>query len=66
MHDVFPHLKDFAWQRGYGAFTVSASNVAKLQEYIACQKEHHRTQTFRDEFIEFLKANGVEYDEKYI
>lgn len=66
MHDVFPELKDFSWQRGYGAFTVSASNVAKVQDYIARQKEHHQKQTFRDEFIEFLKANGIEYDEKYI
>jgi REP element-mobilizing transposase RayT len=66
MHDVFPDLKDFSWQRGYGAFTVSASNVAKVQDYIARQKEHHQKKTFRDEFIEFLKANGIEYDEKYI
>ena len=66
MHDVFPELKDFSWQRGYGAFTVSASNVAKVQDYIARQKEHHQKKTFRDEFIEFLKANGIEYDEKYI
>ena len=66
MHDVFPELKDFSWQRGYGAFTVSASNVAKVRDYIARQKEHHQKKTFRDEFIEFLKANGIEYDEKYI
>lgn len=66
MHDVFPELKDFSWQRGYGAFTVSASNIAKVQHYIARQKEHHQKKTFRDEFIEFLKANGIEYDEKYI
>lgn len=66
MHDVFPDLKDFSWQRGYGAFTVSASNVATVQNYIARQKEHHQKQSFRDEFIEFLKANGIEYDEKYI
>lgn len=38
MHDVFPELKDFSWQRGYGAFTVSTSNVAKVQDYIARQK----------------------------
>ena len=66
MHDVFPELKDFAWQRGYGAFTVSQSNVAKIEDYIARQKEHHQKQAFRDEFIEFLKANGVEYDERYL
>jgi putative transposase len=66
MHDVFPDAQDFAWQRGYGAFTVSQSNVQAVQEYIARQKEHHLKRAFRDEFIEFLKANGVEYDEKCI
>jgi putative transposase len=66
MHDIFPDAQDFAWQRGYGAFTVSQSNVQAVQEYIARQQEHHLKRAFRDEFIEFLKANGVEYDEKYL
>ncbi|MBL8205281.1 MAG: IS200/IS605 family transposase [Blastocatellia bacterium] len=66
MHDVFPALEDFSWQRGYGAFTVSQSHVEKVREYIAAQQEHHRKQSFRDEFIRFLRANGVEYDERYI
>ena len=66
MHAVFPDAQDFAWQRGYGAFTVSQSNVQAVQEYIARQKEHHLKWAFRDEFIGFLKANGVEYDERYI
>ncbi len=66
MHDVFPELKDFSWQRGYGAFTVSQSNVEKVQGYIARQKEHHQKKSFRDEFIEFLEANGIEYDERYL
>ena len=66
MHDVFPDAQDFAWQRGYGAFTVSQSNVQAVQEYIARQQEHHRKQSFRDEFIGFLQANGIEYDERYI
>ena len=42
MHDVFPELKDFSWQRGYGAFTVSASNVEAVMRYIANQKVHHQ------------------------
>lgn len=66
MHDVFPELKDFSWQRGYGAFTVSQSQVEEVRKYIAAQQEHHRKQSFRDEFIRFLQANGVEYDERYI
>ena len=66
MHDVFPLLSDFSWQRGYGAFTVSQSNVDEVRRYIARQKEHHATISFRDEFIQFLKVNGIEYDERYL
>ena len=66
MHDVFPELKDFSWQRGYGAFTVSASQVEKVREYIAKQEEHHRKQDFRDEFIGLLRKNGVEFNERYL
>ena len=66
MHDVFPRLSDFSWQRGYAAFTVSQSNLKEVQRYVANQKEHHRKVSFRDEFIRFLKINGIEYDERYI
>ena len=66
MHEVFPELKDFSWQRGYGAFTVSQSNVEEVRRYIAKQKEHHQRVSFRDEFIQFLRANGIEYDERFI
>jgi len=66
MHDVFPDLRDFSWQRGYGAFTVSASQVEKVRSYIANQEIHHAKHDFRDEFIELLRKNGVEFDEKYL
>jgi putative transposase len=66
MHDVFPSLKNFSWQRGYGAFTVSQSNVEEVRNYIARQKDHHRRVSFRDEFIQFLMANGIEYDERFL
>ena len=66
MHDVFPRLKYFSWQRGYGAFTVSQSQVESVRGYIARQKEHHRKITFREEFIEFLRVNGIQYDERFI
>ena len=66
MHDVFPSRKNFLWQRGYGAFTVSHSNVEEVRRYIAKQKEHHRKVSFRDEFIQFLKANKTEYDERFV
>src|SRR6266436_9611222 len=66
MHKVFPSLKNFSWQRGYGAFTVSQSNVAAVRQYIARQKEHHRNISFRDEFIQFLRENDIAYDERFI
>ena len=66
MHDVFPRLADFSWQRGYGAFSVSQSNLQQVQRYLREQKEHHRTISFRDEFIQFLQANEIEFDERYV
>ena len=66
MHRVFPRLEDFNWQQGYGAFTVSQSNVREVTEYIARQKQHHQKISFRDEFIKFLIANQIEFDERYI
>ena len=66
MHDVFPLVKDFCWQRGYGAFTVSQSNVDEVSRYVARQKEHHQKLSFRDEFIQFLRANGIDHNERFI
>ena len=66
MHDVFPEIKDFRWQRGYGAFTVSSSQVEKVSRYIAEQELHHHKKTFRDEFVALLVANEIEFDEKYL
>ena len=67
MHEVFPEMKDFTWQRGYGAFTVSSSQVEKVQECILNQEEHHqKVGTFRDEFIKLLIANEIEFEEKYL
>jgi REP-associated tyrosine transposase len=56
----------FAWQEGYGAFSVSQSNVPSVVRYIARQEEHHRKISFQDEFLEFLKKHGIDYDERYI
>ncbi len=56
----------FAWQEGYGAFTVSASRRETVREYIARQEEHHRKRTFQEEYVEFLERSGVEYDERYL
>ena len=59
-------FRQFHWQSGYGAFSVSQSNVEKVKNYIANQKEHHSKQSFQDEFREFLEKHGVEYDERYV
>ena len=56
----------FAWQTGYGAFSVSESNVPAVSRYIAAQEEHHRRVTFQEEYVAFLKKNKIEYDERYI
>jgi REP element-mobilizing transposase RayT len=57
---------DFAWQNGYGVFSVSHSNFEAVQEYVACQREHHRERTFREELRTLLEKHGVDYDERYI
>jgi putative transposase len=66
IHDTFPSMSSFAWQNGYGAFTVSASNIEHVTQYIANQKEHHQRLTFQEEFVRFLKKHDVPYDERYI
>ena len=59
-------LPAFAWQEGYGAFTVSASKRQAVHDYIANQEEHHRRRTFQEEYLELLQRSGVEYDERYL
>ena len=59
-------VRTFSWQRGYGAFSVSQSNVASVVSYIEKQEEHHRTATFEEEFRLFLKRYRVEFDERYV
>ena len=59
-------IADFDWQDGYGAFGVSPGHVPALVEYIENQENHHRTETFQDEFRRILKKNGAVYDERYV
>ena len=66
IHDTFPDKCTFAWQRGYGAFSVSISQIQDTVEYIRNQEEHHRTRSFQDEYLMFLKKHGVQYDERYL
>ena len=58
-------FKDFYWQRGYGAFSIGQSQVADVVRYIEGQKEHHKVQSFEDEFRALCKKYGVEIDERY-
>ena len=60
------HRSDFAWQTGYGVFSVSESSVAGVTEYIAGQQEHHKKRSFQEDFVAFLKKNHIECDERYI
>ena len=60
-----PKLR-FAWQDGYGAFTVSKSNVPEIEHYISNQREHHCKRTFEGEFVEFLERHEIDYDPKYL
>ena len=57
---------EFAWQEGYGAFTVSASIMEPVRKYIANQKEHHRVRTFREEYETILRNSGVVFDTRYL
>jgi REP element-mobilizing transposase RayT len=66
IHQSFPEKSQFAWQRGYAAFSVSKSNVAAVARYIEGQKEHHKKQSFQDEFLELLRRHGVAINEKYL
>jgi len=66
IHETVADLSGFAWQSGYGAFSVSRSNLDDVKRYIASQPEHHRIRSFQEEFLEFLKRHEMEYDERYI
>ena len=57
---------EFAWQEGYGAFSVSSSNLEAVARYIANQESHHRKFSFEEEFRTLLEKHGVEYDPKYM
>ncbi len=66
LHETFRSHRDFAWQEGYGAFSISVSHVAQTIAYIQAQEKHHRKKSFQEEFLEFLKKHRIEYDERYV
>jgi len=57
---------NFAWQAGYGIFSLGQSQLPSLLEYIDNQEEHHRTRSFSEELLAFLGKYGIEYEEKYL
>jgi len=60
------HVNDFSWQQGYGAFSVSASQMEKTVNYIANQERHHRKMDFATEFVSLLQKHRIQYDPKYV
>lgn len=65
-HEEFPERQGFAWQSGYGAFSVSQSNADAVHTYIANQEEHHKRVSFQEEYLLFLQRHGIAYDERYV
>ena len=59
-------MKDFRWQQGYAAFSVSQSNIEAVRRYIRNQEQHHRKISFEDEFRTLLRRHGIEFDERYV
>jgi putative transposase len=63
---VDARYRAFAWQRGYGAFSVSSSQLDAMLQYVDGQKAHHRTRTFQEEYRELLRKHGVDFEEHYV
>ena len=66
IHETFPKLKVFEWQKGYGAFSIGISAVEGTASYIHDQERHHRTRTFREEIVKMLRMHGMDFDEGMI
>jgi REP element-mobilizing transposase RayT len=66
VHDTFAEHRKFAWQDGYGAFSVSPSRLARTIAYINNQKEHHRKKSFEEEFMELLDKHEIAYNKRYV
>jgi len=66
VHQTFSECQSFAWQTGYGAFSVSESQVATVRRYIQGQAEHHTRLSFKDELVALLRRHGIGYEERYL
>jgi len=66
VHQTVPKLGGFAWQEGYGVFSVSKSQEEAVKKYIARQPEHHKKKDFKSELLRLLRAHEIEFDERYV
>src|SRR5690606_31586471 len=66
IHKHFSDLQDFAWQEGYGSFSVSYSVLESVRKYIQNQQQHHAKMSFEEEFIKFLELHQVNYDKRFV
>ncbi len=66
VHESFPILRNFAWQEGYGAFSVSKSEEGRVVNYVRNQERHHQKRTFKEELVGLLEKHGIDYDKRYI
>jgi len=66
IRETFPKMRSFAWQEGYGAFSVGVSGVDATVAYIRNQAAHHRTRSFREEFVAMLKKHGFAYEQSML
>ena len=66
VHETFAAMSSFRWQEGYGAFSVSRSQIDTVASYILNQAKHHETMTFEEEYLVLLKKHSIEYDERYV
>lgn len=66
IHKNYPEQKNFSWQNGFGGFTVSASQIERVKNYVINQEIHHQKSDFKNELTKLLQASGVDFDEKYL
>jgi len=66
VHQTYPGLAAFAWQEGYGVFSVSKSQEGAVKTYIAGQREHHKKEDFKSELLRLLRAHEIDFDERYV
>lgn len=66
IRETFPEHRLFEWQRGYGAFSIGVSDFERTLRYIKNQAKHHKHRNFEEEYLAFVRKNGLEYDERYV